>query len=53
MTIKKGNKSLTVTLNPWHWEKLKKVSRKTNLSSTGIIRRLLEGSDMVWEQVKK
>jgi len=46
MATKKENKTIPITLTPFHFKKLNMMCERTGLSKTGILQRLIETYDL-------
>ncbi len=53
MPVKKGNKTIQITLTPWHDKKLSLLERRTGLSKTGVVQRLIEGQPIMEMEEKE
>jgi len=53
MAIKKGNRTVPITLLPYHQRKLKIICNRTNLSKSGVMQRLLEQYDVFSVEAKE
>jgi predicted DNA-binding protein len=42
MTVKKGNKTIPITLPEYHQKKLKVICERTGISKSGVVQRLIE-----------
>jgi hypothetical protein len=53
MATKKENKTVPVTLTPFHTRKLNLICDRTGLSKTAVIQRLIENFDLFADEEKK
>ena len=42
MAVKKGNKTIPITLPKYHQKKLKVICERTGISKSGVVQRLIE-----------
>lgn len=42
MAIRKGNKTVPITLTPYHQEKLKVIGLRSGLTNTAVVQRMIE-----------